>query len=150
MSAETRAVPRWRPPTRGYMLNLVMACAGITFLVIALGSEIRLRAGLDVAGASDHEGVLALLFSGFIIYAFRLIFWSRIPPLFQNLMRGLLSLILCAELVLAVVVIYLVAMQGHARPPGGPGDTFAIVSFTAMGVLCQISTVVWLLRYRRE
>lgn len=141
-------MPRWRPPTKWYLLNLVISMIGMPALVIGFGAEIRIRLGVDVFSAIDREGFAALLFSGFVLYAFRIIFWNHVPERWQNLTRNLVILTLCAELMLAAVAVLLVATQGNISAPSG--GTFIAIWFTGCGVLCQISTALWLLRYRRE
>lgn len=150
MSAEPRDASSQRRPSPWYLFHLAIAMAGIAFLVFGFGGELRIRAGLDAFQALNHEGLAAFVFALSLGYLFRLIFWRRIPSPYQALVRNLLSLILCAEIALAVVTIFLLTTQGNVQPVGGESSSIVVVVFTSLGTLCQISTVIWLLRYRRE
>lgn len=150
MTDRAHQLANWRRPSTWHLFHLAMAIVGITALSIGLGGELRIRAGLNGTDALNHEGVAALVFALSLGYAFRLIFWGKVPPHDQALARNLLSLILCAEIVLAVVALYLRATQGDVQPADGAAGMVVATVFTVAGVLCQISTVIWLLRYRRE
>lgn len=84
------------------------------------------------------------------LYTLRLIFWGRVPSHYQNLVRTILSVFIAAGLPLALVTILLAVTSGKAQSDDQTGSTIMIAIFTIIGVLCQVSTVIWLLRYRKE
>lgn len=139
-----------RRPSPWYLFHLAIAIAGIAFIAFSLGGELRIRSGLNAADALNHEGAVAFAFALSLGYVFRLIFWAKVPATYQALVRTLLSAILCAEVVFSAIAAFLLATQGDIRPTGGDGATIMVTIFTAIGVLCQISTIIWLVRYRRE
>lgn len=150
MTAEASTVLNWRKPSRGYIVSLGVALVGLTTLVMGLGGELRYRAGLDATDVIDHEGLWAFIFSLSWGYWFRLIFWGRVPPSYQNLVRTVLSAVLIAELPLAAAAAFMAVTQGVPQSGDQVAETIMIGIFTAAGTLCQISTVIWLLRYRKE
>lgn len=91
--------------------------------------------------------ILVAMSSG---YWGRLIFWGRVAPRYQDKVRTALIAFLATGLPLAGVTLLLAATQGDIQSTDTSRDTIFIACFTAFGVLCQISTVIWLLRYRQE
>lgn len=145
-----RPAPNWRPPSPKYLMHLAFAFVGITTLTTALGGEIRMRASADVTNALSHEGLWMFIFCGLCGYWFRLIFWGRVPPRYQDMVRTTLTVFVTTGPLLAAVAVFLVATQGNVQSSDTWADTFFIRCFTAYGALCQISSVIWLLRYRKE
>ncbi|MDG3439578.1 hypothetical protein [Nitrospirillum amazonense] len=74
-----------------------------------------------------------------------LIFWGRVPSQTQGLVRLLLSAIFAVEVVATIVALGLPFTQ-----PGGGGGSVLVTVFTLATALCQISTIIWLLRHRKE
>lgn len=83
-------------------------------------------------------------------YTIRLIFWGRVPPRYQDMVRTALTIFIACGLPLAAITIFFVATQVDIRSSDAKGDTLLILWSTVIGVLCQISTIIWLLRYRKE
>jgi hypothetical protein len=147
---EASGMLHWRKPSRGYIISLGVALVGLATLGMGLGGEVRYRAGLDATDVIDHEGLWVFIFSLSWGYWFRLIFWDRVPLNYQNLVRTVLSALLIAELPLAIVAAFMAITQGKPLTDDQVAATIMIGMFTVIGVLCQISTVIWLLRYRKE
>lgn len=139
-----------RRPSAWYLFHLAIAALGITWLTMALGGELRIRAGLDAFGTLRQEGPVAFIFSLSIGYMFRLIFWDKAPDRYRGPIRNCLGLIFFVEPILAIVAVLARFTQGNVQVVGGDSGTAVVTIFTVFGVLCQISTVIWLLRYRRE
>lgn len=149
-----RPAPNWRRPSSWYVFHLNIMMLGMVFLSLGLGGEIRMRMGLASSDAINHEGTWMLIFCGLMGYWFRLIFWGRVSPRYQNMVRIVLTTLLATGLPLAVVTIFSVVTLGDSPFPEDPiymhsGPLIAAI-FTTIGALCQISTVIWLMRYRTE
>ncbi|TWB21734.1 MULTISPECIES: hypothetical protein [Nitrospirillum] len=145
MMTDTHSAPAWRRPSPGYLFHLALAVVGITFLAIGLDGSLKLRAQLDPVEALDGAGLVGFLFSWALVFGFRLIFWGRVPSQTQGLVRLLLSAIFAVEVVATIVALGLLFTQ-----PGGVGGSVLVTVFTLAAALCQISTIIWLLRYRKE
>lgn len=149
-----RPTPNWRPPSSWYVFHLNIMVLGMVFLTTGLGGEIRIRMGLAGSDALNHEGLWMLIFCGLMGYWFRLIFWGRVPQRYKNMVRAALSAFLATGLPLAAVTMFLAAAQGDIQLPDDPVyhrlAPVLVTVFTIIGALCQISTVIWLLRYRKE
>ncbi|MBB6253244.1 hypothetical protein [Nitrospirillum iridis] len=143
-------MPAWRKPTPGYYASLGFALAGMVFVATSLAGSLQIRAHADAFSIINPVGLPVMLFVWFLLYAFRLIFWGRVPAQSQNLIRTLLTLVLCAEVIAAVIALLLAMTQPDGDPVGGQGREIMVIFFTVFGGLCQIGTVVWLLRYRKE
>ncbi|MDE1150609.1 MAG: hypothetical protein PW843_29010 [Azospirillaceae bacterium] len=141
MITDTQPAPAWRRPSPGYLFHFALAAVGITFLAIGLDGSLKLRAGADPMDAMDGAGLVAFLFSWLLVFGFRLIFWGKVPAPGQHLVRTVLIGIFAVEIVCAVAALALLFT--------GPGSVLVTV-FTLAGVLCQISTIVWLIRHRQE
>lgn len=150
MNGNVRQAATWRRPTAGYYASLGFALVGIVFVAMGIGGSLDARAGVDAFDALDHAGLPALIFVWFLLYAFRLIFWGRVSPHVQNLVRNALTLLLCIEVAAAAVALFLMITAPDAPPLGGSSRTIMIVCFTVPAVLCQIATLTWLIRYRKE
>ena len=112
-----------------------------------------MRVGVAGGYAYSHEGrwMFILCMSWFFIA--RLIFWGRISPAYQVMVRNLLSAFVAVELPMALITMFLVVTQSPMQLPDDPAYHVApvlVTVFTILGALCQISTVIWLLRYRKE
>lgn len=132
------------------MFHLAIAAAGITWLTMVIGGELRIRAGLDPFEALNHEGAVAFVFSLSLGYVFRLIFWDRVSQRHQDFVRKFVSLIFCTEIILAAAGVFLRLTQANVQGTHDKSGTIVMTVFLIFGLLCQISTVIWLLRYRRE
>ncbi|MBB6253245.1 hypothetical protein [Nitrospirillum iridis] len=150
MTTYTRSITAWRRPSPGYLLHLALAAVAITFLAIGLDGALKIRAQADPMEAMDGVGLVGFLFSWLLVFGFRLIFWARVPAQSQNLIRGLLTLVLCAEVIAAVIALLLAMTQPDGDPVGGQGREIMVIFSTAFGGLCQIGTAIWPVRCRRK
>lgn len=139
-----------RQASRWYQLHLAFAMVGMTAITIGLGGQIRLRLGLDGLGAYQREGFFMFLISASWAYGFRPIFWTSVPAYYQNLIRTILSLFMAAELLMAIVTVPLLLTQPNSNTEDELTGSILITVFAIAGIVCQISTVIWLLRYRKE
>lgn len=132
--------PTLRPVTVGYLITFAFALVGLTFLGIGLGATLEARAGHDPLDGINAVGLPVFVFSWLLMYIFRLIFWRKVPEHRQAQARGFVTAILVSELIAAGVAVALLASSGGV----------VAAAFTGLGALCQIATVTWLVRYRRE
>ena len=132
-----------RAISAGYLASYGFAVVGIPFLAIGLGATIDQRAGRDPREAVSGVGFVAFVFMFVMVFAVRLVFWNRVSADLQALVRAVLSLVLATELIAAVVAL------GMAPWQGAHGAGLA-TWFTVLGVICQIATLIWLVRYRPE
>lgn len=150
MTADTSPVPSWRRPSPGYYASLGFALVGIVFGATAVGGSLDIRAHADAFNAINGVGLPALIFVWFLLYAFRLIFWGKIPRHYQDMTRTIISLILCGEVLLTAYALFLVATQPEGDLGGGKSSSIIVTWFTILASLCQIGTIIWLVRYRKE
>ncbi|WP_186457559.1 hypothetical protein [Nitrospirillum amazonense] len=150
MTTDTTQIHSWRKPSPGYYASLGFALVGIVFGATAVGGSLDIRAQEDAFNAINGVGLPALIFVWFLLYAFRLIFWGRIPRHYQNLTRTVLSLIMCGEVLLTAYALFLVSTQPRGDIVGGESSSIIILWFTILATLCQIGTIIWLVRYRKE
>lgn len=132
--------PTLRPVSVGYLVTFGFALVGLTFLGIGLGAILEARAGHDPMDGINAVGLPCLLFSWLLMYIFRLIFWRRVPEHRQAQARGFVTAVLVVEVVVTGLAIALL-MSG--------ADVVAVAS-TGVAAVCQIATVIWLVRYRKE
>lgn len=132
--------PSLRPVSVGYLINLGFALVGLALLGIGFGATLEARAGHDPLDGINAVGLPALIFSWLLMYVVRLIFWRRVPERGQAQARGFVISVLVLELVVAGAAITLLTSSGGV----------VAAAFTCLGALCQIATVTWLIRYRKE
>ncbi|MEA1649113.1 hypothetical protein UAJ10_08780 [Nitrospirillum sp. BR 11164] len=142
--------PTWRRPSTGYYLTLGLALPGIVFAATSIAASLQIRAHADPFGILDPVGLPAMLFVWFLLYAFRLIFWGKVPPRTQDIVRTLLTLVLCAEVLAGAAALALALTTPTEEPVRGGAGLIMVGSFTTLAVLSQLSTITWLLRYRKE
>ncbi|MEC4592377.1 hypothetical protein VPG91_15345 [Nitrospirillum amazonense] len=147
---DVATTPTWRKPSTGYYASLGFALPGIVFAATSIAGSLQIRAHADAFSIINPVGLPAMLFVWLLLYAFRLIFWGKVSPQKQELVRTLLTLVLCAEVLAGLVAVILLWTQPAGEPVGGPGRATMVDCFTVIAALCQISTVIWLLRYRKE
>ena len=136
-----------RPISPGYLGSLAAAMLGLVFACIGVGAISEARLGHDQDLALDEYGVPAFLFAGAIGFTFRLIFWRRIPPVWQGRVRTLMTLIVGLEV---TGVIAVVAWFFRAAPPQASGLGGTAGSTILLAALGQVGSVIWLVRYRHE
>ena len=140
--------PQSRTPSAGYQISAAAALLGTMFLFVALyGTWLQSRGG-DPIDAMAWPGQLAFATMFLLLFTLRLIFWSRSPPALQSALRTAFTAFFGATVILsavAVVFAFIVTARGgpHAEP-------VFIGCFTTFAALCQIGSVIWLLRYRQE
>ncbi len=132
--------PNMRPVSVGYLVTLGFAMSGIVFVAIGLGGVFEARAGRDPMDAINLAGLPAFLFTWFLLYFFRLIFWRKVPERRQAQARAFLTTVLVVEVFSAMLAILLLF------PNAGGVE----VALAALGAIFQIATVTWLVRYRHE
>jgi hypothetical protein len=84
-----------------------------------------------------------------VIFSCRLIFWPRSPLPLKNFVRAALTCLVAILLVLGPTALVLAIAVVHSRGPMSGGAIF-VGAFSTFAVLCQIGSVIWLVKYRRE
>ena len=107
-----------------------------------------MRIGADPLDAINLWGLSALGFVWVLAYLFRFIFWRRIPERTQGRVRAFVTGVFALEFLLALAVVAFFATTASAS--GSNGQLDESLGSIIVGELCQIATVTWLLRYRRE
>ena len=132
-------------PSPGYLFTLAIGCVGLPFIGIGLGGALIGRAGGDPIRAMDVDGMVMFILAFAVGFAMRLIFWPPAPPSLRQIVRLLISVVLAAEIPLALLGLAL-AWQ---LPPGTRHAVLPLY-FSVLAVLCQPVAALWLARYRRE
>jgi hypothetical protein len=141
-SADNAAAIR---PSPGYLYSLSIAAVGLPFTAIALSGALRGRAGGDPMRAMDFDGVIFFLLAFCVGFSIRLLFWPRARTGLRTLVRLLVTSIFTLE-ILASLLAVLLAWQ----LPSTTRNIFLPHTFSVLGILCQLATTVWLVRYRSE
>ncbi len=137
-----------RSPSAGYGWSVLPAITGVFFLFMSLYGSWLQSQGRSPIDAMDWVGDVAFAAIFVLLFAMRLIFWSRSPPALQGAMRLAFTALFGATVVLsAVAVVYALLVTSHGGPHAEP---VFIACFTALAALCQIGSGIWLLRYRSE
>ncbi len=138
-----------RTPSSGYVVSLVSAVAGLFFITLTLVGAVLARAGRDSVAATGWPGQTAFAGSFLILFASRLVFWNRSPPALQQFVRSALTILLCGALGLAAVALVLASgvVAGERSPRVHP---VFLIGVAGLAALCQVGTIVWLLKFRRE
>ena len=137
-----------RTPSTGYSISIIFALAGVFFLFVAMLGTYLESNGRDPIDAFDLPGQIAFACMFLLLFAARLIFWSRSPPRLQSLVRAAITALFCLTVVLTVVtVVWAVFVMARGGPHAQP---VLIGAFTTFAALCQVGSVIWLLRYRQE
>jgi hypothetical protein len=134
-------------PGRGYQISFFVAALGLFFTPVALVAIHNAQAFSDplrgIATPVDVSFVCPFL----AIFTCRLIFWERSPPLLRDAVRALLTAVMAVTAGLGVAALVLaVALLSHIAVRGA----IFVGVFATLAALCQIGSVTWLLRYRRE
>lgn len=133
-----------RRPSTGYLYSFTFACVALGFIGVALETGFAPKP-TDGPSFFSGAGTAGLLLAFAILFAVRLVFWSRIPVATQALVRtaitGIFALSLAVSMILLLICV--IGINGLPVP-------IAMVVFTALATLCQISAVIWLIRYRSE
>jgi hypothetical protein len=92
----------------------------------------------------DVQGLMWMMASFAIAFATRLIFWPRAAASLRHGVRVLTSLIFLLGVpasVISLVIALTLPLAKHTSLP---------VYFSVLALLCQIGSVLWLVRYRQE
>lgn len=138
--------PGDRKPTFGYLLSLCAGCVGLPLDAISLGAMDQARRGGDPTDAISGVGTAAVIVMFVLAFAMRLIFWPKATPIIRTITRASLVVGLGASILGAVTAVGWLAVGGGGR---GGVARFLALWFATPAVLCQVGTVVWLVRYRR-
>ena len=145
---ETELKSGLRRFSTGWGVTSALALVGLVFLSMTFGGTLQLRRGGDPFDALDSWGVPAFFVIWALMYLMRVIFWRRVPVRRQMQVRiFFVGLFMCELLAYAAGVWFLARTNAGPHPSSnanGPVITIGIAG------VCQIATVVWLLRYRRE
>ena len=136
-----------RTPSSGYVISLVFAAAGVFFVTVALVGALLARAGSNPLAASGWPGQVAFASAFLVLFASRLVFWSKASPGLQALVRTALTGLLVVMLVLAAVS---VGLTGLVIAGGRAAHPVFLIGFAALAAASQIGTVLWLLKHRGE
>ncbi len=137
-------LPQTRPST-GYLASMAAALVGLPCLGTALGGVLIGRSGGDPIDALDNYTTVTFLFMFVLAFAMRLIFWPSAPPALRRAVRALLTAIFALSMPLAVF-----ALVQSLTLPQSAKHSFVAVIFSIFALLCQIGSLTWLLRYRRQ
>ena len=135
--------PAEQKPKAGYLLSLCAGLVGFTFDAIALGAIDLAHNGRDATEALSGVGTFAFGYIILLCFAMRLIFWPRSSERVRVCVRAVLTGTLVISLLCAVIGVVLLAC-GFS-----PGRSGLAIYFAVPAALCQVGSVVWLLRYRR-
>ena len=140
--------PQSRNPSAGYGWSVLPAITGVFFLFVALYATWLQSQGHSPIDAMNWPGDVAFAGIFVLLFTLRLIFWSRSPPALQSALRTAFTALFGATVVLsAVAVVFAFVVTSHG---GLHAEPVFIACFTALAALCQIGSVIWLLRYRQE
>ncbi len=127
---------------------MLFALLGAFFLFLSLYGSYQQSIGHSPIDAMNWVGDVAFAGIFVLLFTLRLIFWSRSPPALQSALRLAFTVFFGLTVVLsAVAVVYAFVVTGRGGPHAEP---VFIACFTALAALCQIGSVIWLLRYRQE
>ena len=141
-------IPGFRRFSTGYGVTVGIALAGLVFVSITAGAVFEARTGGDPESAINPFGLFGFLLTWTFLYLIRLIFWEKMSERRQAQMRAIVTGLLTLE-VLTTVLVAVLLMAGAGRSSTDPSATTAIWT-CVVAALCQIATVTWLVRYRRE
>ena len=129
----------------GYLYSLAAGCVGITFLSWGFFGALLSRHGEDPLRAMDVDGVIAFLLSFAIAFAMRLIFWPAASPGVRQAVRFVITLIFALSVLASVISMVL----ARTLPATAKSAWFPLW-FSTLALFCQIGSVLWIARYRRE
>ncbi len=132
-----------RVPTTGYSLSLIVALVGLTFTVVSLFGVVYAWNGRDPVDAYGLPGEIAFACSFGMLFLTRLIFSDKRSPDLQGVVRTIISIVLATEVFAALATTVLVFAGSHMA------SSF-LYYFVVIALLCQIGSVLWLVRYRSE
>lgn len=122
----------------------------MTFLTIGLDGAILLRGGRNPVDAMGPPGLTAFVFTFVLCFVARLTFWDKASIAWQSAARTFISVAFIATVLLTACALALFAFGMNGLRPAAGYDTSLPITFTLLAALCQIASVTWLLRYRRE
>ncbi|MEE3627490.1 hypothetical protein UCD39_26535 [Nitrospirillum sp. BR 11752] len=140
----------FRRPSPGYLYSLALAGAGLAFLSVSLGGSLAILKHGDVLDIYGTVTPYVFAFALCIGFLYRLIFSPRISPPLQALVRKFITSILVLEVIGTGVALILFYNQRSISPPPDDGDRVIVTIFMVFTGICQIPTILWLLRYRKE
>lgn len=132
-----------RIPTTGYSLSLIVALVGFTFTVVSLFGILYSRNGRNPLDAYGLPGEIAFACSFGLLFLTRLIFSDKRSPDLQGVVRTIISIVLAVEVAAALVAATLIYSSAHVV------SSF-LYYFVVIALLCQLGSVLWLVRYRVE
>lgn len=130
-------------PSAGYLLALGGGCLGLTFGSLPIGAVWEMSRGVDPYDAMSGPTTIVFAISYIPLFAVRLIFWPRSSPQLRALTRRLLTGFLIVSFLEAIAAAVFPAVYGATSA------STIVILFAILAVLCQVGTVVWLVRYRR-
>ncbi|WP_145733434.1 hypothetical protein [Nitrospirillum pindoramense] len=131
-----------KKPTSWYIFNFAVAALGLPILVNSF------MGNLNIHPNDDAVTFFAFMLMIILLYSPRLIFWEKVPARFQEVVRNAIISIFIMEIIATIAVLSL--FFANLQVSAGGGERFVAVYDTSLAALCQISTIIWLLRYRKE
>jgi hypothetical protein len=144
MTGEDR-VPQGDGPSPGYLYTLGFAVLGFPCIAAGMSGALIARNADDPINALGNYTFATFIFMFLLLFAMRLIFWPLAPAPLRSSVRLLLSGLIALSIPLAVVALWL-AFSGTQTVH----HYFIPVYFSIIALLCQIGSVLWLIRYRHE
>ena len=130
-------------PSAGYLLALLGGCLGLTFGSLPIGAVWEVSRGVDPYDALSGPTTVVFAVAYIPAFALRLIFWPRSSPQLRAFTRRLLTGFLIVSFLEAIAAVVLPAVYGATSA------SIIVIPSAIIAVLCQIGTVIWLVRYRR-
>ena len=130
-------------PSAGYLLALLGGCLGLTFGSLPIGAVWEVSRGVDPYDALSGPTTIVFATSYIPLFALRLIFWPRSSQRLRMFTRRLLTGFLIVSFLEAIAAVVLPVVYGATSA------STIVVLFAILAVLCQVGTVIWLVRYRR-
>ena len=133
-----------------YKLSLGLGCAGLAFLFIGAWAGWQTAHGLDPLDGIGNAGAVGTILCFLIIYGDIGTRWKRFPIW----LRIAFSRSIFVILLLSVVVTAYETYQAFFEPAKSCSNRLCDEGwqrdFIMMALFCCVSTVIWLLRFRRR
>ncbi len=127
----------------GYGTTFVFAGAGLFASVIALAATLYARSGRNPADAIDGAGAVALIYMFPLSMVAAFTFSDRLTESARRKLR----IFLMANFVVSIGCTIAAIILLHSTANGRLGIP---ISFSITASICQISALIWLIRYSRE
>lgn len=134
-----------RKPSTGYVLSLSFGALAISFTGVGLEEGFAAGTHGHATGLLSDAGTAGIICMFGLLFASRLIFWSKASTELQTLTR---TIITCLFTLSILVTLLLVVLCFFGVGPAG--SFLGLTYFTALATICQIATLTWLIRYRFE